>query len=195
MFAKSITKEELNELPLIAFEGNIIEIDNISDVRKAVKYLAKQSVIGFDTETKPNFSKGKRNNVALLQLSSIDNCFLFKLKKTGIPDYLANIFADENIKKIGVAIKDDISALRKYSNFQVNSFIDLQVYAKFFGIEDMGLKNLTGIVLGYKISKNQQVTNWELMKLSDAQIKYAATDAWVCLKIYTALTQSIKDLQ
>ncbi len=190
MFVNKISKEEISLLPLIAFEGKIIEIDNISDVKKAVKYLINQHVIGFDTETKPNFSKGKRNGVALLQLSSDDSCFLFKLKKTGIPDSLVKIFNDKEIKKIGVAIKDDISALKKYSDFTANSFIDLQVYAKFFNIEDMGLKNLAAIVLGGRISKSQQVSNWESGKLTEAQLKYAATDAWASLKIYQKLQET-----
>jgi ribonuclease D len=190
MFEKSITKEEIEKLPLIAFDGQIIEIENISDTKNASKYLAKQNLLGFDTETKPNFKKGGKNNVALLQLSTEEYSFLFKLKKTGIPDSLAKILSDENIIKVGVALKDDLTGLKKYSDFKQNGFVELQSYVKNFGIEDMGLKKLTAIILGYKISKSQQVTNWESDKLTSAQKTYAATDAWICQKIFKKLNEN-----
>jgi len=194
MFAKSITKEEIEKLPLISFQGEIIEIESISDVKKAAKYLVKQSLIGFDTETKPCFTKGGRNDVAILQLSTEEYSFLFKLEKTGLPVSLANILADEKIIKVGVALKDDLNGLQKYSRFVQNGFVDLQNYVKKFEIEDMGLKKLTGIVLGYKISKSQQVTNWEQGKLTEAQKIYAATDAWICLKIFKRLNDNGHDV-
>jgi len=189
MIVKSITKEEVQKLPLIAFEGEIYTIDSFSDVIKAVNYLEKQTILGFDTETRPCFSKGKRNEVALLQLSTEKYAFLFRLNNIGLPKELAKILANEKILKIGVALKDDVLALKKITNFEPQGFIDLQTYVKTFEIENFGLKSLSALVLGFKISKNQQVSNWEATTLTDAQKRYAATDAWVSLKIYQKLKE------
>jgi len=189
MIAKSITKEEVQNLPLIAFEGAIYTIDTFSDVKKAVNFLEKHKVLGFDTETKPCFKKGKRNEVALLQLSTENYAFLFRLNHIGLPKDLIKILSNENILKIGVALRDDVVALSKHSDFKPQGFIDLQNYVKNFEIENFGLKSLSALVLGYKISKSQQVTNWEAPQLTEAQQKYAATDAWVTLKIYNKLKE------
>lgn len=190
MFSSNIAKEDIQKLPLVAFDGKIIEIEAVSEVRKAAKYLSEQKILGIDTETKPNFRKGRKNNVALLQISTDDYAFLFKLKKVGIPEKLANILSNKDILKIGLALKDDLRGLKKYNEFEPAGFVDLQTYVKNFGIEDMGLKKITAIVLEQRISKSQQITNWESGQLSDAQKLYAATDAWICLKIYNKLNEN-----
>lgn len=184
---KSISKEELNSLPIKSFEGKIVVIDNIKDVDKYSQYLNNQTVLGFDTETRPTFKKGKRNKVALLQLSTNDVAFIFRLNSIGLPLALVDILKNNEIIKSGVAIRDDILALRNIVNFKPAGFVELQKKAKELGIENFGLKKLAGLVLGFRISKAQQTSNWEAEKLTNAQIKYAATDAWVSLNIYLRL--------
>lgn len=188
-FAHNISHENLAHLPLIQFEGKIHLIDNLTDIEKALRRMENIKIFGFDTESKPSFKKGKTNKVSVLQLATLDECFIFRLHKTWIPDGLKEILDNESIIKIGLAIKDDCSALRQIRNIDAKGFIDLQQYITRFGIEDKGLKKLSGIVLGARISKSQQTSNWEASSLSMPQLIYAATDAWVCLKIYNRLKQ------
>jgi ribonuclease D len=182
-----ISKEELAELPLMAFEGNIHCIDKIADVEPAVRYLKQYSVIGFDSETKPSFRKGESNNVCLLQLSTNEHAFLFRLNVIGLLPEIASLLSSRKIQKIGVGIHDDILGLKKLLPFRQASFVELQTLVQEFGIEHISLKKLCGIVLGGKISKKQQVSNWEKEHLSDGQKKYAATDAWAALRIFEEL--------
>jgi len=181
---KSISNEELNELPVHAFEGKITIIDSARDAKKISPFLKSQKELGFDTETKPSFKKGQKNKVALLQLSTKDNAFLFRLNKMGLPDCIIEILSDSNIIKTGVAIHDDIAALKKLNKFTPAGFIEIQDIAKEMEFENLGLKKLSGILMGFRISKAQQTSNWELSELSQAQLRYAATDAWVSLEIY-----------
>lgn len=186
---KSISKEELNELPVESFNGEIIVIDYASDIRKILPFLKKQKVLGFDTETRPTFKKGEMNEVALLQLSTSKTAFLFRLNKTKLPKELVDILSDPEITKVGVAIKDDILALKRLSKFTPEGFVEIQDKVKDFEIENFGLKKLSGLLLGFRISKAQQTSNWEADILTEAQIKYAATDAWVSLEIYNRLCE------
>lgn len=190
-FQKSITKEEINELPLEAFEGEIVIIDSNEGLVEAVDYLKQFPVLGFDTETKPSFTKGNVNPVALLQLSSFEKSFLFRLNRIGLPFPLIDLLSDPEIIKVGAAIKDDIRGLQDIKDFDGNSFLELQQYVSSFGIENYSLKKLAAIVLKIRISKRQQVSNWEAAELSLGQLRYAATDAWVSLEIYNALRASI----
>ncbi|RXQ96122.1 3'-5' exonuclease domain-containing protein 2 [Ancylomarina salipaludis] len=190
-FQKSITKEEINELPLEAFEGEIVIIDSEEGLEEAVEYLKQFPVLGFDTETKPSFTKGNVNPVALLQLSSFEKSFLFRLNRIGLPFPLIDLLSDPEIIKVGAAIKDDIRGLQDIKDFDGNSFLELQQYVSSFGIENYSLKKLAAIVLKIRISKRQQVSNWEAAELSLGQLRYAATDAWVSLEIYNALRASI----
>ena len=186
---KSISKEELRELPMSAFEGEIIIIDFEHDAKKVLPFLKKQKALGFDTETRPTFKKGAMNKVALLQLSTSDTAFIFRLNKIGLPKDLAAILANPNIVKAGVAINDDIKDLRKLTEFRPAGFVEIQQKVKDFEIENFGLKKLSGLLLGFRISKAQQTSNWEAEPLSAPQIKYAATDAWVSLEIYKKLVE------
>jgi ribonuclease D len=188
-FKPNITNEEISALPVRSFAGEIFYIDTYENYLKVVRFLQNQSVLGFDTETKPSFKKGKTNGVSLLQLSTSDKAFLFRLNKIGLPEEIKQIMASEKVMKIGVAIHDDISSLRKIGDFQPAGFIDLQQFVKNYGIEDNGLKKLVAIILGFKISKRQQTSNWEADTLAQPQIEYAATDAWVCFEIYNRLIQ------
>jgi len=186
---KSISKEELNELPLESFNGEIVVVDLENDLKKILPYLKKQKILGFDTETRPTFKKGALNEVALLQLSTKKTAFIFRLNKMGLPDELVSILANPEIIKVGVAIGDDIKELKRRSKFSHAGFIEIQEKVKDFEIENFGLKKLSGLLLGFRISKAQQTSNWEAEKLTEAQIRYAATDAWVSLEIYNKLLE------
>lgn len=184
MFKESITKEELTELPLKWFEGKIVVVDTKAKLKSAVEILQNELVIGFDTETKPSFKKGVNNQVALLQLSTRNHAFLFRLNRIGLPKEIIKLLANPNIIKPGVAIHDDIKILRNLSDFEPAGFVELQDHAKEMGIQNFSLKKLTAIACGFRISKGQQLSNWEADKLSEAQQIYAATDAWAALEIY-----------
>jgi ribonuclease D len=190
-FQKLITSEEINELPLQAFEGEIVLVDQDMELDEAIHYLKKFTILGFDTETRPSFKKGRVNDVALLQLAANSKTFLFRINKIGLPEQLVDLLADPRIIKVGAAIKDDIRGLQKINDFDANGFLELQDYVVKFGIENFSLKKLSAIVLNFRISKRQQVSNWEAEELSAGQLKYAATDAWVSLKIFEKLKASI----
>lgn len=187
MYRESISKEELGELPLKQFEGDIFLIDEISQVNQAVDFLSKQEIVGFDTETRPSFKKGKVNKVALLQLSTDSHAFLFRVNKIGLPEPLKKLLQSDKIIKPGIAIRDDIKVLQELNGFKPGGFIELQDEVKDFGIQNFSLKKLAGIILGIRISKAQQLSNWEAATLTPPQMVYAATDAWVSLKIYKNL--------
>jgi len=188
-FKSKLSKEEISILPRKKFNGEIIYIDSKSIFYEILPLLLKSEVFGFDTETKPSFKKGEKNGVSLLQLSTSDQAFLFRLKQIGLPKELINLLSDSNILKVGVAIHDDIIGLKRLHPFNHEGFIELQTYVNEFNIEDCGLKKLTANILGFQISKRQQTSNWESEVLSRAQIEYAATDAWVCYEIFSKLRQ------
>ena len=189
MYRESIDKDELAELPLIQFEGNITLVESKEDYQASLDYLSQQTLLGFDTETKPAFKKGVVYEVALLQLATEERAFLFRLNKIGLPNGLKNILENPEIQKIGVAIRDDIKGLQKLNHFKPGGFIELQDHVKDFGIQDFSLKKLSAIVLGFRISKAQRVTNWEAPDLTEAQLIYAATDAWISHRIFESLNQ------
>ena len=189
-FIPTITKEEINLLPLESFEGTVVVVDTEEVFSQALEVLNKQRLVGFDTETKPVFAKGKMNKVALLQIATEDICFLFRLNMLGFSDPLIEFFNNPNIQKIGLSIKDDFLMLRARSvKFDPHGFIELQSYVKTFGIEDNSLQKLYAILFGKKISKSQRLSNWEIEVLSKGQKNYAALDAWACLRIYQVLTK------
>jgi ribonuclease D len=185
----TITKQEIAELPIETFGGKIITIDEIKKVHEAVDYLINEPILGFDTETKPAFKRGQVHKVALLQLASEDTCFLFRLNKIGFPDELNNILCNQDIKKIGLSLGDDFSAIHKRSNKKPKNFVDLQSFVDNYGIDDNSLQKIYAILFGKKISKNQRLSNWEASDLSTAQQSYAAIDAWACIKIYNYLIE------
>lgn len=195
MFQITISPDEIGKLELASFPGEIHVIDTLDEeFGKAIAYLKRQKVIGFDTETRPTFSPDQRSNgTALLQLSGAEKAYLFRIKKMGaIPRRLCAIMANPNIVKVGAAIHDDVRGLQKFAGFQPQNFIDLQKIAWEYGIRDKSVKKMTAIILGFKISKAQQLSNWEAENLSESQQKYAATDAWVCREMYLRLQHSEK---
>lgn len=193
-FPEKISKEEILKYPIVKFEGDIILIDNINQYNKHFDNLLKSNKWGFDTETKPSFKKGKSNinKVSLIQLSSEDTTYLFRINKIGLPDSLVDFLANPDYIKIGLSIKDDLSGLAKIKYFEPKGFIDLQSIVSNYGIEETGLRKLAAIVLQKRVSKTQQLTNWEAEELNIKQLIYAATDSWVCQKIYKALLNESK---
>lgn len=182
-----ITKDELADLPIEVFKGQIVVVDELSKVDAACHILGMADIIGFDTETKPAFKKGVSNKVALLQLSTDDTCFLFRINKIGVPEKVMEILNAKDIRVIGLSLKDDFAALRKVGPFKPNNFIEIQALAKQYGIDDMSLQKIHGILFHKRITKGQRLSNWEAEELTEAQQMYAAIDAWSCLKIYREL--------
>lgn len=187
MFAATISKEALRELPTGQFKGNIHLIEDIDQATEACISLSAETMVGFDTETKPSFTKGTTHKVSLLQLSTSTNAYLFRLNKIGLPTCLIHILSNPGLLKIGIAIRDDIRHLKGVRPFKADGFLEMQEYVRQFGIENSGLSKLTGIVLNFRISKSQQLTNWENEVLTEPQQLYAATDAWAALEVYKAL--------
>lgn len=183
----NITAEEIALRDLSWFRGEIVVVEDFDTFSSVFPRLLGKDLLGFDTETRPSFRKGRRNKVSLIQLSTEDLAVLFRINRIGLPEELIDLLSDPTVIKAGVAIHDDIRFLESVKKFSPKGFIDLQSFVKEFGIESSGLKKITAIVLGFRISKRQQVTDWESEKLTEAQEIYAATDAWVCHQIYRKL--------
>ena len=183
----NISKEELSACPVETFNGKTYVIQTLCDAEKAVDFLRTQGVVGFDTETKPSFKKGRSNQVALLQISTEDVCFLFRLNVIGIPPVLSDFLKDTTVKKIGLSLRDDFRALSKRAPIEPINFIDLQEYVKTFGIGENSLTKISAILFGKRISKAQRLSNWESAILTERQIEYAALDAWATRRIFVYL--------
>jgi ribonuclease D len=186
-YKESITPEELEKCELSWFKGEIVVVEDIKSFRNIFPRLRDSEILGFDTETRPSFRKGRKNKVSLIQLANENLACLIRINKIGIPSELAGLLANHEVIKAGVAVHDDIRFLKRVKGFSPEGFIDLQQFVREFGIQCSGLKKLSAIVLGFRISKRQQVTDWEAEHLSEAQQIYAATDAWVCYQIYRKL--------
>ena len=184
-----INKELLQWMPIAAFEGEVIVVDHEEQIADAVAYLRKQRTIGVDTEARPSFQRGTHYPTALVQIATHERCYLFRLTHIGMPQALADIFADPKICKVGLAFKDDINGLRRRRNFVPANCIDVQSLVAQYGILDLGLQKIFAICFGKKISKTQQLTNWENSHLTPEQARYASTDAWATLLIYEDLLQ------
>lgn len=191
-YASTISKEELEQLEMLQFSGEIIVInDRDEEYFKAIEYLSNQKILGFDTETKPCFkAKAPRHNVAILQLSGPDKAYIFRLTSLGIPSELASVLSSADILKVGAAVKEDINGLNHYARFKGNGFVDLQSVVEKYGIEVKSVKKMAAIILGCRVSKAQQLSNWEAPELSEAQLRYAAIDAWSCREMYIKLTEN-----
>lgn len=186
-YKKTIDAEEIEKLPIYLFKGEVVVIERIEHVEQAVADLMTYPVIGFDTETRPSFQKGVIHKVGLLQMATDSKVYLFRLNKYGLPAALQRLLASENTLKVGVGIRDDIRALRRVADFAPAAFVDLQLFARAFGIEEMSFSKLMSIIFNVRISKRQRTSNWEAPVLTTAQVRYAATDAWGSLKMYQAL--------
>ena len=186
-------KQKIQTLPCVHFRGRIIVIFTERDADKAVAYLMKQHVLGFDTETRPAFQKGKMHQVALLQVSTHDTCFLFRLNEIGLTDSIIRLLEDTTITKVGLSLQDDMRMLNQRRSFKPGTFVELQKEVKDIGIEDNSLQKIYANLFGGKIAKGQQLSNWEADILSDAQQKYAATDAWACIQIHEEVIRMKRD--
>ena len=184
------SKDLIQWLPLAAFGGEVIVVDTPEKVEEAVAYLSKQPAVGVDTESRPSFTRGVHYPTALLQIATEERCYLFRLTHVGMPQALADLFANPKITKVGLAFKDDIAGLRRRRDFKPANCIDLQSIVPKYGILDMGLQKIFAICFGRKISKAQQLTNWENSHLTPDQARYASTDAWATLLIYKDIMQT-----
>ena len=195
MFKESVTPQEIEKLEYASFPGKIYVIDSVgAEFNRAIAYLRSQKVIGFDTETRPTFTPAQpRYGVALLQLSGPDKAFLFRVNCMGMHRRLCNLLASDKIIKVGAAIHDDIKGLQRLREYVPAGFVDLQKIVWEWGIRDKSVKKMAAIIMGIRISKSQQLSNWEAERLSDAQALYAATDAWVCREMYLRLMREEKN--
>lgn len=187
-----IPKAEIAQMQPDLFDGRIIVVHSAAEVGKAVSYLKKFPILGIDTETRPSFAKGKTHAVSLLQISTDDTCFLFRLNYIGMPDELVELLQDERKLKVGLSLRDDVQGLQRKHSFEPKGFLDLQQYVKGLGIEAQSLQKIYALLFGKKISKSQRLTNWEADVLTDRQKGYAATDAWACIRIYRYL-EAVKE--
>lgn len=192
-FEINISKDALSQMPVITYPAAISLIDSAAEAHAALRALLKEKIVGFDTETRPSFRKGCVHKVALMQISTMERCFLFRLNKIGICAQLKDFLENPDITKIGLSVRDDFSVLRRSGDIEPKGFIDLQSYVKDFGITDISLQKIYGIVFGERISKTQRLTNWEADTLTPAQQAYAALDAWACLKLYIHLRDGCFD--
>lgn len=186
-FIPSISNEEVSALPAISFDGEIVVVEDSASLASACDSLSHERLIGFDTETRPSFTAGVVNRVALMQLSTAERCYLIRLNKVPLDKALIDILCDEAVTKVGAGVQNDIRALNMLRHFRARGFVDLQDEVSQFGIEDRSLRKLSGIILGKKVSKAQRLSNWEAKVLTQSQQLYAATDAWVCVEIFRRL--------
>lgn len=184
---KKFDKKRITALPVVQFQGKIVVVISAGEAERAVDYLLSQSILGVDTETRPSFKKGQIHQVALLQVSTHDTCFLFRLNYLGMAPAVVRLLEDEQVPKVGLSWHDDILQLHKRGNFKPGNFIDLQKHVGEIGVEDRSLQKLYANFFGKKISKSQQLSNWENDVLQERQKIYAATDAWACIQLYEEL--------
>lgn len=195
IFAEKISKEEIAQMEVEEYKGRIITILTPEEAEKAVSYLMQFPALGIDTETRPCFQKGKSYIVSLLQVSTADTCFLFRLNHIGLPQSILSLLQSEKVLKIGLSLHDDFHALQKRAEIKPSCYVDLQKMVGQFGIQEASLQKIYAILFGKKISKRQRLTNWEADILSEPQKRYAALDAWACLHIYNYLNQATFESQ
>ena len=177
-------KEDIPKLPLVGFTGRIIVVMTANEAKKAVDYLLSQDVLGVDTETRPSFRKGENYQVSLLQVSSREICFLFRLNLMGMPHAVIRLLENKEVPMVGLSWHDDLTMLRRRANFEPGRFIDIQDLVGDLGIVDLSLQKLYANLFHQRISKRQRLSNWNADVLNDKQKLYAATDAWACIKLY-----------
>ncbi len=186
-FDIAISKEVIAGMPLAHFGGDVTVVDSPEGVEAAIARLYARSVVGFDTETRPNFQKGEMHKVSLMQVSDTERCYLFRLNHTGLSDTLVNWLADPSVIKVGLSLKDDFHQLRKLREFEPGGFVELQTLVRQYHITDASLQKIYAIIFGERISKGQRLTNWEAPVLAPSQQAYASLDAYACLRIYNTL--------
>ena len=191
--ANRLSSNYINSLPVIKFTGKVVIIDSQKHEKEVIKLLEKEKQVGFDTESKPAFTKGVSYPISLVQLATNDTAYLFQLKKTGFSDALSDFLSDKEIKKLGVGVKNDISKLNELKDFEAGGFIDLSTIAADKGIIQVGVRGLTARYKSRRLVKSSQKTNWAKSDLTKKQQAYAASDAWICLQIYPLLLKDRTD--
>lgn len=187
MYRPTITNDEINEMPVGHFPGRILVVDSDETMAEAERILAGETLVGYDTETRPSFEKGIKYGMALVQISTADTALLFRVRQAPLSETIRSVLSSPDVIKVGAAIRDDIRGMHKVAEFRPAGFIDLQSVVKRWGIEELSVKKMAAIVLGIKVSKAQRLTNWEAVRLTEPQQDYAAMDAWVCREIYLRL--------
>jgi ribonuclease D len=189
IFQTYVTPEEVNALPLTSWEGDIVVVSDPKKVAEAVEEITDHTAVGFDTETRPTFKKGQFYHVSLMQIGIPEKVFLFRINQTGLTTALTDFLSNERILKLGVGLHDDVIALQKLKPFNPAGFVELHNYVAEIGVRNTGLRKLAAILLSIRISKSQQTSNWDNNRLTPNQLRYAATDAWVCLEMYNKLVE------
>lgn len=189
----AISKETVADMPTVHYDGGIQVVDTIEKARVALRELSRARIIGFDTETRPSFRKGRLHKVALMQLATDSFCFLFRLNKLGMFDLLKDFLENPAITKIGLSVHDDFHVLSRSGQLSPQGFVELQSFVKQYSIADTSLQKIYAIVFGERISKSQRLSNWEAEQLTAEQQSYAAIDAWACLKLYRHLSEGAFD--
>ncbi len=184
-----ISKEEIQAMPVVKYEGKIVVVSTASEAEKCCDFLRKQPLVGIDTETKPSFHKGESRKVALLQVSTLDICFLIRLNMIGLTEPIKKMLSSRKTLKVGLSLHDDILALRHRGEFRPGKYEDIQKIVPLLGIKDLSLQKIYANVFKQKISKSQRLSNWEADVLTEAQKRYAATDAWACVKLHNKLME------
>ena len=179
-----IDKKSIAQLPTVTFPGKTVVVMSESEAEKAVHFLLSQDILGVDTETRPSFKKGETHMVSLLQVSTSDVCFLFRLNHIGITPAILRLLENKAVPMVGLSLHDDMLSLHKRVAFTPGFFIDLQDLVGELGIEDLSLQKLYANLFHQKISKRQRLTNWDSDVLNDKQKAYAALDAWACINLY-----------
>lgn len=191
-YIAKIDNEQTAQLPAIEFRGEICIIDREEQIEAACNDLAAHRVIGFDTETRPSFKAGVSYRCSLLQLSTEKRCYLFRLNHIPLSKPLIKLLESAEVKKVGADVAGDIRSLHQLRHFRERGFIDLQSLVGEWGIEEKSLRKMAAIVLGHRVSKAQRLSNWESSTLTEKQQLYAATDAWVCIRILQELQHTPK---
>ena len=187
MFPTSITKAEVMEKPLAAFEGKVVIVQTDAQINEALDEINQFSAVGFDTEARPTFKKGQIRNVSLIQVATDEKVYLLRLLPAALNDKLIEFLENEDLVKIGIGLNDDYNLLNRLRSFRPQGFLDLNKEVAELGAQSIGARNLAAMILGIRISKSAQTSNWENQTLTPKQIRYAATDAWICLEIYQQL--------
>lgn len=190
-FIPSISNDDIKDLPVAGFEGKIVIVTTPEQLEEACRVLSEESIIGFDTETRPSFKVGVSYNVSLIQLSTATTCYLIRLGSVKMERCLMHLLESRKTLKVGVDVQGDIRNLNKIRHFRAGGFVELQSEVEKYGIEDKSLRKMAAIILGVGVSKAQRLSNWEARELTAAQLRYAATDAWICLEMYRKL-QAVK---
>jgi len=185
----TISKDEINELPLYTFDGKIHLIETRQEAEEAAEVLDGASLLGFDTETKPSFVRGEHHPIALIQLATEDEAWLFRVNHTGMTRGLREILENGSITKVVQAARQESDQLNRDFEVDPEGLVDLLPIAKAAGCHPLSIRALAAILLGIRVSKSARVTNWARKRLSEKQIRYAATDAWVSLRIYLKMLE------